>query len=341
MKAIIYEETGPSSVLKLQDRPLPVPGPGEVRVRMVVSGVNPTDWKSRSGSGSKKLDAPKVPNQDGAGVIDELGAGVTGLSVGGRVWLWDVAWGSNEGTAQEYVVVPGHKAVPLPDTESFDTGASLGIPALTAHRALTSNEDGPARLSAGALAGQTVLVTGGAGAVGHAAIQLARWAGATVITTVSGDQKAELARRAGAGTIINYRTEDVVGAVHQVAPNGVDMIVDVNAPANIKTDLDVIKPGGTIAIYAANPGESVTVPIRESMSKNVRYQFILTYTVTDEQKRLAVAAISEALAAGALRVGEEHGLPLTRFPLGQAPAAHDAVEHETIGKVLIDVAPAT
>ncbi|MFF2347217.1 NADPH:quinone reductase [Pseudarthrobacter sp. NPDC058119] len=341
MKAIIYEETGPSSVLKLQDRPLPVPGPGEVRVRMVVSGVNPTDWKSRSGSGSKKLDAPKVPNQDGAGVIDELGPGVTGFSVGGRVWLWDVAWGSNEGTAQEYVVVPGHKAVPLPDTESFDTGASLGIPALTAHRALTSNEDGPAGLSTGALAGQTVLVTGGAGAVGHAAIQLARWAGATVITTVSGDQKAELARRAGAGTIINYRTEDVVGAVHQVAPNGVDMIVDVNAPANIKTDLDVIKPGGTIAIYAANPGESVTVPIRESMARNVRYQFILTYTVTDEQKRLAVAAISEALAAGALRVGEEHGLPLTRFPLGQTPAAHDAVEQETVGKVLIDVAPAT
>lgn len=340
MKAISYEETGPSSVLKLRDRPLPVPGPGEVRVRVVVSGVNPTDWKSRSGNGSKKLDAPKVPNQDGAGVIDALGPGVTGLSVGGRVWLWDVAWGSNEGTAQEYVVVPGNKAVPLPDTESFDTGASLGIPALTAHRALTSNEDGPARLSAGALAGRTVLVTGGAGAVGHAAIQLARWAGATVITTVSGEQKAELARRAGAGTIINYRTGDVVGAVHQVAANGVDMIVDVNAPANITTDLDVIKPGGTISIYAANPGESLTVPIRESMARNVRYQFILTYTVTDEQKRQAVAAVGEALAAGALRVGEEYGLPLTRFPLDQTPAAHDAVEQETVGKVLIDVAPA-
>lgn len=341
MKAISYEETGPSSVLKLQDRPLPVPGPGEVRVRMVVSGVNPTDWKSRSGSGSRKLDAPKVPNQDGAGVIDDLGPGVTGLSVGGRVWLWDVAWGSNEGTAQEYVVVPRNKAVPLPDTESFDAGASLGIPALTAHRALTSNEDGPARLSAGALEGRTVLVTGGAGAVGHAAIQLARWAGATVITTVSGDQKAELARRAGAGTVINYRTGDIVGAVHQVAANGVDMVVDVNAPANIKTDLDVIKPGGTIAIFAANPGQSLTVPIRESMARNVRYQFILTYTVTDEQKRQAVAAISEALAAGALRVGEEHGLPLTRFPLDQTPAAHDAVEQGTVGKVLIDVAPGT
>lgn len=339
MKAIVYQATGPSSVMRLQDRPLTEPGPGEVRVKLVVSGVNPTDWKSRSGSGSKELDAAKVPNQDGAGVIDQLGPEVTGFNVGDRVWLWDVAWGSSEGTAQEYVVVPVHKAVALPASESFDTGASLGIPALTAHRALTSNEDGPARLSPGALAGRTVLVTGGAGAVGHAAIQLARWAGAEVITTVSGDRKAQLASRAGAGTVINYRKDDVVRAVHGTAPGGVDIIVDVNAPANIQADLQVLKPGGTISIYAANPGESLTVPIRESMTKNVRYQFILTYTVTDEQKQNAVAAVAEALAAGALRVGDGHGLPLTRFPLEQTAAAHDAVEHGTTGKVLIDVAP--
>ncbi|WP_457950165.1 NADPH:quinone reductase [Pseudarthrobacter sp. alpha12b] len=340
MKAIVYEETGPSSVLKLQDKPLTEPRPGEVRVRLVVSGVNPTDWKSRSGAGSRKLESPKVPNQDGAGVIDQVGSGVTGFKVGDRVWLWDVAWGGNEGTAQEYVVVPAHKAVALPRAESFDTGASLGIPALTAHRALAASEDGPARLSPGALAGRTVLVTGGAGAVGHAAIQLARWAGAAVITTVSGDRKAELARRAGAGTVINYRTDDVVRAIQEVAADGVDIIVDVNAPANIETDLEVLRPGGTISIYAANPGESLTVPIRESMTKNVRYQFILTYTVTDQQKQHAVAAVAEALAAGALRVGEDHGLPLTRFPLEQTPAAHDAVEQETVGKVIIDVAPA-
>ena len=341
MKAVVYEATGPSSVLQLQDRALTEPGPGEVRVRLVVSGVNPTDWKSRSGSGSKKLDAAKVPNQDGAGVIDQLGSGVTGFTVGDRVWLWDVAWGSNEGTAQEYAVVPAHKAVPLPHSESFDTGASLGIPALTAHRALTSNENGPDRLAPGALVGRTVLVTGGAGAVGHAAIQLAQWAGAAVITTVSGDRKAELALRAGAGKVINYREDDVVRAVHEVAPGGVDIIVDVNAPANIDADLQVLKPGGTISIYAANPGESLTVPIRESMTKNVRYQFVLTYTVTDKQKENAVAAVAEALGAGALRVGEEHGLPLTRFALEDTPAAHDAVEQGTIGKVLIDVAPAS
>ena len=340
VKAIVFEETGSSAVLKLQDKPLTDPGAGEVRVRVVVSGVNPTDWKSRAGGGSTKLDAPKVPNQDGAGVIDGIGSGVTGLSIGDRVWLWDVAWGGNEGTAQEYAVVPAAKAVALPGAESFDTGASIGIPALTAHRALTSNEDGPARLSPGALAGRTVVVTGGAGAVGHAAIQLAGWAGATVITTVSGDRKAELARLAGAHTVINYRTDDVVAAVRRAAPGGVDTIIDVNAPANID-DVRVVKPSGTIAIYAANPGESMTVPVRESMTKNVRYQFILTYTVTDEQKQQAVAAVSEALKAGALRVGEEHGLPLTRFPLEATAEAHDAVEQGTIGKVLIDVAPSS
>lgn len=340
VKAIVYEATGPSSVLKLQDKPLAAPGPGEVRVRLVVSGVNPTDWKSRSGSGSHRLDAPKVPNQDGAGIVDQLGSGVEGFAVGDRVWLWDVAWGGNEGTAQEHVVLQAHKVVALPDTESFDTGASLGIPALTAHRALTSNEDGPARLAPGALAGKTVLVTGGAGAVGHAAIQLARWAGANVITTVSGDRKAALASRAGARTVINYRQDDVVRAVREAAAEGVDVIVEVNAPANIETDLQVLKPGGTISIYAANPGESLNIPIRESMTRNVRYQFILTYTVTDGQKQQAVAAVSDALAAGALRVGEEHGLPLSRFPLEETAAAHDAVEQGTIGKVLIDVAPA-
>lgn len=338
----MYEETGPSSVLKLRDRAAAAPGPGEVRVRLVVSGVNPTDWKSRAGSGqgSKRLNEPKVPNQDGAGVVDAAGAGVTGLGIGDRVWLWDVAWAGNEGTAQEYVVVPATKAVGLPDMESFDTGASLGIPALTAHRALTSNEHGPDRLSPGSLAGHTVLVTGGAGAVGHAAIQLARWSGATVITTVSDDRKGELARRAGAHHVINYRTADVAAAVRAAAPDGVDTVVDVNAPANIGAGVDVLKPGGTIAVYAANPGESLTVPIRESMAKNIRFQFILTYTVTGRQKQDAVAAVAEALAAGALRVGEDHGLPLTRFPLEETAAAHDAVEHGAIGKVLIDIAPA-
>ena len=335
----MYDATGPSSVLRVvEDRPVPEPGPGEVRVRVVVSGVNPTDWKSRQGgAGGGALPEPHVPNQDGAGYVDALGADVTGFAPGDRVWLWDAAWQRADGTAQEYVVLPEAHVVPLPDDESFDTGASLGIPALTAHRALTAHECAPRRLVPGALSGLVVLVAGGAGAVGHAAIQLARWAGATVITTVSSDTKAALARAAGAEHVVNYRIEDIAAAVRAIAPAGADLVVEVNPDANIGMDLELLAPGGTISLYATDSGEPLTVPFRPSMTKNVRYQFILTYTVEPDQKAAAVAAVSAALADGALRVGEDHGLPLTRFRLEDTALAHDAVQQGIVGKVLIDV----
>lgn len=339
MRAAVYSTTGPSSVLRLvADRPMPEPGPGEVRVRVVVSGVNPTDWKARQGGvGGEELAEAHVPNQDGAGYVDAVGVGVAGLAPGDRVWLWDAAWQRVNGTAQEYLTLPSAQVVPLPEGESFDTGASLGIPALTAHRALTAYEGLPAQLTPGALSGMVVLVAGGAGAVGHAAIQLARWAGATVITTVSGDAKSALARAAGAEHVVNYRSEDVVAAVRAVSPRGADLVVEVNPDHNIEADIELLAPNGTIALYATDSGEPLTVPFRPSMAKNIRYQFILTYTVTPEQKAAAVAGVSAALAAGALRVGEEHGLPLTRFPLEETARAHDTVQQGTIGKVLIDV----
>jgi NADPH2:quinone reductase len=336
--AVQYNATGPSSVLTLRGRDLTEPGAGQVRVRIAVAGVNPTDWKARAGGTyAGGLDGWHVPGQDAAGTVDAVGPGVAGLEPGQRVWLWDVAYGGTEGTAQEYVNVPAVQAQPLPETESFDTGASLGIPALTAHRALTASEQGPSRLAPGALAGKTVLVTGGAGAVGHAAIQLARWAGAQVVATVSSEEKAALARAAGAGVVLNYREQDVAAEVRRAAPGGADVIVDVNAAANIAADLDALVLGGTVAIYAGTGNESVAVPVRGAMGKNARLQFILTYTVTDAQKHDAVAAVGAALADGALRVGEEHGLPLTRFRLAEAAAAHDAVEAGTVGKVLIDI----
>jgi NADPH2:quinone reductase len=334
VKAIIYTNPGDSSVLELRDRDVREPGAGEVRVRVAVSGVNPTDWKSRA---SAPVETTKVPNQDGAGVVDAIGEDVTGFSVGDRVWLWDVAYQTTEGTAQQFVTLPVGNVVALPDAESFDTGASLGIPALTAHLALTSNSEGPALLAPGALDGRVVLVTGGAGAVSHAAIQLAVWAGATVVSTVSGDEKAELARRAGAHHIINYRTEDVVEAIRGIAPNGVDTIVDVNIAQNMDTNTQVIGANGTVASYTDDGGGQVTLSARSLMGRNVRVQFILTYTASAEAKRNAVAGVSAALADGALRVGEEHGLPLTRFALADTAAAHDAVEGSIVGKVLIDV----
>jgi NADPH:quinone reductase len=340
MRAIAYEEHGPSAVLRTLDLPVPRPGAGEVLIRVMVSGVNPTDWKSRLGGGSGALPRPQVPNQDGAGIIEALGDGVTGLRAGDRVWVWDAAWQRADGTAQEYALLPSGQVVPLPDNESFDTGASLGIPALTAHRALTAHDASPCRLAPGALGGMAVLVTGGAGAVSHAAIQLARWAGATVLTTVSTDAKAELARRAGAHHVLNYRTDDVAGDVLKIVPDGVDLVVEVNAAANLATDLELLARGGTIAVYASTSDEPLHVPVRPSMTKNIRYQFILTYTVTDGQKADAVAAVSAALADGALRVGDEYGLPLLRFGLEDTAQAHDAVERGAVGKVLIDVAPA-
>lgn len=334
MKAISYNHTGDSSVLQLVERDIREPQAGEVRVRIAVSGVNPTDWKSRA-NGS--VDGPHVPNQDGAGTIDAVGAEVTGLNVGDRVWLWDVAYQTSEGTAQQFVTLPVLHVVPLPNGESFDTGASLGIPALTAHLALTSGEGGPVQLEPGALDGRVVLVTGGAGAVGHAAIQLAAWAGATVITTISSDDKAALASRAGAHHTINYKTEDVPAAVKAIAPGGVDTIVDVSLVMNIADDVASVATNGTISAYTDDGGTEVTIPVRPMMGKNVRFQFVLTYTASTAAKAHAVAGVAEALAAGVLRVGEENGLPLTRFSLDRTAAAHDAVQNGTVGKVLIDV----
>jgi NADPH2:quinone reductase len=339
MRSVVYTSTGPSSVLHLTEREVPPVGPGEVRVKVAVSGVNPTDWKARAGTGDgAELGRELVPNQDGAGTVDAIGEGVMGFGVGDRVWVWDAAFNRDNGTAQEYVVLPARQVQPLPDHASFDDGASLGIPALTAHRALTASESGPARLEPGALRGHIVLVQGGAGAVSHAAIQLAVWAGATVITTVSGDEKAALARAAGAHHILNYKTEDVAARVREIAPGGANVIVEVSAAANLATDLDVVAANGTIAVYTSEGTAPLQVPARAAMTKNVRLQFILTYTTPTDVKDAAVAAVSSALADGALRVGDEFGLPITRFPLEQTAAAHDSVEKNAVGKVLVDVA---
>ena len=340
MRAITYDRTGDSSVLALTEREKAEPQSGEIRVRVVVSGVNPTDWKSRAGAGagSGDFDEPKVPNQDGAGIVDAVGEGVTQFSVGDRVWLWDVAFGTNIGTAQDFVTLPASHAVELPENATFDDGASLGIPALTAALALAANENLPRRLSPGSLEGRVILVSGGAGAVGHAAIQLVTWAGALVITTVSSDEKAKLARRAGAEHIIDYTTDDVAAAVKKLAPKGVDTIVEVNLQANAELDEKIISRGGIIVSYASDGDDRVSLPIGPAMGRNVRLRFLLTYTVSDDEKQDALGSVSEALAAGVLGAGEKAGLPITRFSLEETAAAHDAVESGVVGKVLIDVA---
>jgi NADPH2:quinone reductase len=339
VRAVVYSETGGPDVLRLVERPVPEPGPGEVRVAVAVSGVNPTDWKSRAGRApGEKLPFPEVvPNQDGAGTIDAVGEGVSAERVGERVWLWEVAWQRANGTAQEYVVLPERRAVALPDDVPFDVGASLGIPALTAHRCLTVSDAGPRRLAPGALAGRTVLVAGGAGAVGHAAIQLALWAGARVVATVSSEEKAALARAAGTDLAVDYRKEDASEAIRGWTPEGVDIVVEVSPAANARLDAEVLAANGTVAAYAAEGGLEVGLEFRTLYSRNIRYEFLLVYTVPAEAKGNAVADVAAAVVDGALPVGEEAGLPIHRFPLAQTAAAHAAVEDGAVGKVLIDV----
>ncbi len=337
VRAIEYSRYGDPDVLTLSDRPVREPGAGEVRVRIHRSGVNPTDWKSRRGTAPGDVDPPQVPGQDGAGIVDSVGSGVDPDLIGQRVWVWEAAFGRPDGTAQELACVPAAQVVPLPAEASLDLGAALGIPFLTAHRCLTVTEGGPDRLAPGTLTGRVVLVAGGAGAVGNAAIQLARWSGATVISTVSGPDKGRSAAAAGADHVIDYRQQDVAAEVRKIAPDGVNTVVEVAPAANAAIDVAVIARHGSVAVYANDGGEELMLPIRNLMTPNARWQFVLVYTAPADAKARAVHAVSAAVAAGAVRVGEAAGLPLHHFTMADAAAAHRAVEQSVVGKVLIDL----
>jgi NADPH:quinone reductase len=322
MRAAIYESAGGSEVLQVRDVPTPEPGPGEVRVRIAVAGVNPTDWKSLRRAGP--VEGPfAVPCQDGAGTIDAVGAGVDHARVGQRVWLLLAADGSRWGTAAEYSVVPADRAIPLPEEATFELGASLGVPAVTAWHCLRS--DGP-------LDGLTVLVAGGAGAVGHAAIQLARFENAArVIATISSAPKAEIARAAGAHVTVNYREHDAAEKIRAAATGGVDRFVEVALDANLELDLTVAAPHAVIASYAAAGDDAAEVPIRRLMMANIVLRFMLLYTITPVQLQTAIERVSAAVSEGALTTP-----PLHRFPLTETASAFAAVEQGVVGKVLIE-----
>jgi NADPH:quinone reductase len=322
MRAALYDRHGAArEVLRVEDVDRPEPGPGEVRVRVGFSGVNPTDWKSRSGATARPMDSFQIPHHDGAGVIDAVGEGVDAGRVGQRVWLWLAAAGRRWGTAAQWTVVPEHTAVPLPDGVSAELGASLGVPAMTAHRCLFA--DGP-------IDGKTVLVAGGAGAVGHFAIELAKYAGAHVITTVSGPRKAELAAKAGADLVVNYREPDAADQISSfTGEKGVDHVVEVALGANLQLDLAVTRRGARIVTYAAEATDPV-LPVRACMTANVVLRFVLLYEVPPEALHQAASDITVALADGALTE-----LPVTKFPLDEVAAAQDAVESAAVGKVLV------
>jgi NADPH2:quinone reductase len=320
MLAAVYGDAEGWTDLQVRELETPVPGADEVRVKIAISGVNPTDWKARKRTPPGRL---VVPNQDGAGTIDAVGPGVSPDRIGERVWVLLAAHGS-WGTAAEYTVVPAAKAIPLPEHASLELGASLGVPALTASYCLSA--DGP-------LAGQTVLVSGGAGAVGHAAIELARFEDAGhVVASVSSEAKAELARLAGAQTVVNYRDADVVDQIRAAVPDGIDRFVEVALHQNLELDLGVAASQAVITSYAADESSIAHVPVRELMAPNLTLRFMLLYTLPPRQLGEAIERTSEAVAAGALTT-----LPIHRFRLEQIAQAHAAVENGAVGKVVIDL----
>src|SRR5258708_18809498 len=267
MRTALYDRHGPASeVLRVEDTPAPEPGPGEVRVKIEYSGVNPTDWKALEGLTPRPFDDFQIPHHDGSGVIDAVGEGVDPSRIGQRAWTYLAAAGRKWGTAAEWTVVPAEHAVPLPDGVSAELGASLGVPAMTAHRCLLA--DGP-------IEGKTILVAGGAGAVGHFAIQLAKFfgaPGARVVTTVSGQEKAELAKNAGADLVVNYRESS---AADEISSFGrLDRVIEVALGANLQLDRAVISPGGVIVTYAAD-GNDPGLPVKACMPANLVLRFLL------------------------------------------------------------------
>lgn len=322
MTAATYRTYGPASqVLTVEQVVRPEPGPGQVRVRVSVSAVNPTDVKTRGGSTPRPIEGFQVPHMDGAGVIDAVGDGVDASRIGERVWVLLAAFGNPWGTAAQWAVVPADHAVALPEGVSLELGATLGVPAVTAAHCLFTQ---------GSIAGKDVLVAGGAGAVGRAAIQLARWAGARVCATVSSAEKSAIALAAGAQHTVNYRDPDAAGQLAAWAPR-VDRIVELALGPNLDLDLAVAGPGTGIITYAIDDDDPV-LPIRRCMISGVTLEFMLLYTISQAALIDAVRLVERAVAAGALDLP-----PVTRFGLDEIVAAHEAQESGPVGKVLIDI----
>jgi NADPH:quinone reductase len=324
MKAVWYDRTGGPEVLTYGDLPTPSPAPGEVLVRLATSGVNPSDWKTRSGT-SRPMAFPRVvPHSDGAGTVEAVGDGVDRARIGERVWIWNGQWKRAHGTAAGYIALPAAQAVRLPENTPFEAGACLGIPALTALHAL---------LTDGGVSGRSVLVTGGAGSVGHYAVQFARLLGAAqVLATVSSEEKAAHALAAGADSTIDYRQEDVPERVAALTGGrGVDRAVEVDVSGNAAMLPALLAPGGLCAVYGAN-GASAEIAFGPSIMKGIAFRFFIVYELDAAQRAAALGALNGWLEAGLVR----HAVA-ARVPLAECAAAHRAVqEGKHIGNVVLD-----
>jgi NADPH2:quinone reductase len=330
MRAAWFEKKGPArDVLNISEQTTPVPGPGEVLVAVRASGINPSDTKGRGGArGNLAMSFPRIiPHHDGAGLIASVGAGVPEGRVGERVWVYEAQLGRPNGTAADFVSIPAAQAVPMPDRMSFAEGACLGVPALTAHRCVFA--DGP-------VDGQTVLVTGGAGAVGFYAVQFARQGGARVIATVSGDRQAEIARAAGAHLAINRRTEDVVACAAafagSAAERSVDRVVEVAFGANLPTALRMLRSNGVVAAYSSDEVPEPVLPFWPLVLLDATVRFVLVYAMTGDAHRQAIDYVSAAASEGWL----QHNIARS-FPLEAIAEAHELVDRGAGGKVILEL----
>ncbi len=322
MQAAYYESNGIArEVLRVGDVETPHAGAGEVRIKVAASGVNPSDVKSRQGT-TRKIAYPRViPHSDGAGVIDEVGAGVSKSRIGERVWLWNGQWKRPFGTAAEFIVLPASQAVSLPDKVSFESGACLGIPAMTAVHAVALAE---------VTKGMTLLVSAGAGAVSQYVIQFAKAKGAHVIATISSADKAKAAQDAGADATIDYKRENVGERVMDITgKRGVDAIIEMDLTANAKLIPGVLRPKGRIIIYGTGP--EAVVPAAFCLVNSIRLQFFLVYELDAAERERAVSAINTALEKGQLH----NRLARPTFALADTMAAHEAVERGTLGNVIV------
>ncbi len=324
MRAVYYEKNGTAGeVLRLDEVETPVPGPDEVRVKLRTSGVNPSDVKNRMGL-TRKIASPRViPHSDGAGEIDMVGDNVPQSRVGEQVWTWNAQWKRPFGTAAEYVVLPSAQAVTLPKSVSFEAAACLGIPAMTASHAVRLAEAGP---------GKTILISGGAGAVSHYAIQFAKLRGAKVIVTVSSPEKAKIATEAGADGTIDYKRENVGDRVKELTNGqGADALIELDLTANAKLIPAVMRPRGTVVIYGNLP--EATIPAAFCLVNSIKLKFFLVYELTPDERAAAVAEITQALQENRLI----HNVAKT-FPLAEIVAAHEAVESGKVaGNVVVTI----
>lgn len=327
MRVAFYERVGPArEVLQLSDLPDPQPAAGEVRVRILWSGVNPSDVKSRAGLRNRTLAFERmIPHSDGMGVIDAVGHGVEITRIGQRVWLYNAAWGRPFGTAAERTCLPQHMAVPMPEGVPDEVGACLGIPAMTALHAL---------LMDGGVAGKTVLVAGGAGVVGHYAVQFAsRLGAARVITTVSGNQKAQLAHSAGADDVLNYRTENVVERVRELTRGaGVDRTIELDLATNAAQDLELLRTGGECVAYGSSAAQ-LNLAFPTLLAKNIQLKFFMVYHLGEADRARAQATLQRLLTKGNLI----HNIA-ERLPLSHIVKAHELIEQgKPVGNVVLSL----